>query len=114
MNISRVKLVWKFLTGGREAVLDYVIDAANTLMARLAESGGVANAQTYLGYAQKILDSLSGLKWLCPSKWQTAYGLTVTAFADTVVALADLTVTGEELESCCAAFKSAYCAWRAE
>ncbi len=114
MNISKIKIVWKFVTGGREAVLDYVIDCANTLMAQLAESGGGENAKTYLDYAQKILDTLSGVKWLCPSKWQTAYGLTVTAFADTVAALADLTVTGEEIESCYAAFKSAFSAWRAE
>jgi hypothetical protein len=114
MNISKVKLVWKFLTGGREGVLDYVIDVANSLMAQLAASGGGENAKTYLGYAQKVLGTMQGLEWLCPQKWRTAYGLTVTAVADVAAALADLNVTSEEISGCYAAFQCAYSAWRAE
>ena len=38
MNISKLKLAWKFITGGREGVLDYALDCANTFTDRLADA----------------------------------------------------------------------------
>ena len=113
MNISKVKLVWKFLFGGKEAVLDYVIDVANNLFAKLAEAKQ-EQVKGYLAQAQKILSTMQGVKWLCPSKWQDAYGETVAAFETVVTALSDLNVTTEEIKDCYAAFKTAYAAWRTE
>ena len=113
MNISKIKLIWKFIFGGREAVLDYVIDVANNLFAKLAEAKQ-EQVKSYLAQAQKILSTMQGVKWLCPSDWQNAYCETVEAFETVVVALSDLNVTTEEIKDCCAAFQSAYAAWRAE
>ena len=113
MNISKLKLAWKFITGGREGVLDYALDVANTFADRLAEAKK-EDIKSYLSTARNILDTLSSLSWLCPSKWRHAYALTMSAFADIVAALDDLKVTQDELTAVCSAFRIAYAAWRAE
>ncbi len=113
MNISKFKLVWKYLTGGKEAVLDYVLDVANTLVQKIS-TARQEEIKGYLATAVKILDKLDSLSWLCPAKWKTAYKLTVDAFANVVKALTDLNVTAEEIDGIVTAFQSAYCAWRTD
>ena len=113
MNISKLKLAWKFITGGREGVLDYVLDVANTFVDRLADAKR-EDLKSYLSTARNILDTLNSLSWLCPSKWRQAYNVTLSAFADLVAALNDLKLTPEEFTAVCNAFRIAYAAWRAE
>ena len=113
MNISKLKLAWKFITGGREGVLDYALDCANTFTDRITDAKR-EDLKSYLSTARNILDTLSALSWLCPSKWRQAYALTLSAFADLVAALDDLKVTQDELTAVCNAFRIAYAAWRAE
>lgn len=113
MNISKLKLAWKFVTGGREGVLDYGLDVSNTFTARLPDAKK-EDLKAYLATARNILDTIDALSWLCPSKWQRAYALTVIAFADIVSALDDLKVTRDELTAVCNAYQLAYAAWRAE
>ena len=112
ISISKLKLVWKFLTGGREAVLDYVIDVANNLAAKISDAKQ-EEIKGYLASAKSVLAKMSDLTWLCPQKWLAAYGATLSAFGDLVEALADLKVTAEEIQSVVAAFQTAYSAWRA-
>ena len=113
MNISKIKLAWKFLTGGREGVLDYALDVANTFADRLpdAKRNDIGKC---IETARNVLDTLDTLEWLCPRKWLQAYALTLQAFADLVTALADLKVTPDELSELRDAFRIAYAAWRAE
>ena len=113
MNISKLKLAWKFITGGREGVLDYVLDCANTFADRLADAKR-EDLKSYLETAHGILGTLNSLSWLCPSKWRHAYALTLDAFADLVAALDDLNITHVELTDVCNSFRIAYAAWRAE
>lgn len=113
MNISKLKLAWNFLTGGREGVLDYALDCANTLADRLADAKK-EDLKSYLSTARNILGTLKSISWLCPSKWRQAYALTLSAFADLVAALDDLNITPEEFTAVCNAFRIAYAAWRAE
>ena len=113
MNISKIKLAWKFITGGREGVLDYALDVANTFADRLADAKK-EDIKDYLSTARSILNTLDSLSWLCPSKWRQAYALTLSAFADLVAALNDLKLTQDELTAICDAFRIAYAAWRAE
>ena len=113
MNISKLKLAWKFITGGREGVLDYALDVANTFADRLADAKKKEIGR-YLSTARNILDTLDSLSWLCPSKWQQAYALTVNAFANLISALSDLKITPDELTSVCNSFKLSYAEWRAE
>ena len=113
LNISKFALVWKFLTGGREGVLDYALDCANNFAAKIPDAKQ-EDIKGYLETAQKVLDTLSGLSWLCPKKWMLAYGHTVAAFADLVSALSDLQLTADEIATITAAFQTAYASWRAE
>ena len=113
MKISKFKLAWKFLTGGREGVLDYCLDVSNTFAARLPDAKK-DDIKSYLATARNILDTLDALSWLCPSKWRHAYALTLSAFADIASALDDLKVTKDELTAVCNAYHLAYAAWRAE
>lgn len=113
MNISKLKLAWKFITGGREGVLDYALDCANTFTDRITDAKR-EDIKSYLATARNILDTLDSLSWLCPSKWQQAYALTVNAFANLISALSDLKITPDELTSVCNSFRIAYAAWRAE
>ena len=113
MNISKFTIVWKFLTGGREGVLDYALDCANSFAAKIPDAKQ-EELKGYLETAQKVLDTLSGLSWLCPKKWALAYGHTVAAFADLVSALQDLKLTADEIATVTAAFQTAYASWRAE
>lgn len=113
MNISKLKLAWKFLTGGREGILDYALDCANTFADRIADAKR-EDIKSYLSTARNILDTLNSLSWLCPSKWRQAYALTVNAFANLISALSDLKITPDELTSVCKSFKLSYAEWRAE
>ena len=111
--MSKIKIVWKFLFGGREAVLDYLLDTANSLVAKISEAKR-SEVTAYLAQAKSVLSAFEKYSWLCPAKWQNAYTLTISAFADVVAALDDLSLTSDEVTKICAAFQTAYAAWRAE
>ena len=111
--MSKIKIIWKFLTGGREAVLDYILDTANSLVAKISEAKQ-EEVKGYLAQAESILATLDKYSWLCPQKWLAAYTATLSAFADVVAALDDLSLTSDEIAKIVAAFQSAYAAWRAD
>ena len=111
--MSKIKIVWKFLFGGREAVLDYILDTANSLVAKIGDAKQ-EEVKGYLAQAETILATLDKYSWLCPQKWLAAYTATLSAFADVVQALSDLKLTPDEVTSICAAFQTAYSAWRAD
>lgn len=113
MDISRFKLVVKFVFGGPTAAVDYVLDVANTFVNRLAETHD-AEIDKALATATKILSTLGAIAWLVPSKWSSAYSLTVGAFADLVDALSDKKIERSEIGSVATAFRLAYSAWRAD
>lgn len=113
MNISKLKLTWKFITGGREGVLDYALDVSNNFANKLPDAKK-EDLKSYLCTAHNILGTLDSIYWLCPSKWLYAYTITIGAFADLVSSLDDLKVTKDELTAVCDNFKLAYAAWRAE
>ena len=113
MNISKIKLWWKFLTGGREGVLDYALDVSNNFANKLSDAKK-EDLKSYLSTANRILGTLDSLSWLCPSKWRQAYALTMSAFSDLIAALEDLNVTKDELKYVCDAYRLAYASWRAE
>ena len=113
MNISKLKLAWKFITGGREGVLDYALDCANTFADRIADAKR-EDIKSCLSTARNILGTLDNISWLIPSKWISSYVNTINAFANLVSALNDLKVTPDELTGVCNSFRIAYAAWRAE
>ena len=113
MNISKLKLVWKYLTGGKSAVLDYVLDVANSFVAKL-DGAKQSEIKEYLTMARQVLSTLIDCEWLCPKKWRNEYAQTLAAFGDLVDALGDLELTPEEIAKVSQSFQLAYAAWRAE
>lgn len=113
MEISKAKLIWKFITGGKSGVIDYVLDVANNLAVKIPDARQEKIAK-YLETAKKILSSLKSVEWLCPNKWRMSYDLTIIAFADLVNALADLKITRSEIDGLAKSFQLAYSEWRAD
>lgn len=113
MNISKIKLGWKFLTGGPTGALDYALDCANSIADRMPTATR-EDIAAYLGAAKKVMGTLDAISWLCPEKWLSAYSLTLRAFADLIGALEDMRLTQDELRQTVDTFRVAYAAWRAE
>lgn len=111
MKISKLKIVFKWIFGGVEGVVDYVLGVLNSFLASesVSEKAGeaLALAEKVLGYLVKYAD------W-CPSKWRDAYNATLDAVSTLVAALSDMNVTKEEAEKAADAFKVAYAEWIAE
>lgn len=113
MNVSKIKIAFKFIFGGPEAVLDYVMDCANNLADRLPDAKR-EDAKGYFETASKTLRTLDAVSWLVPQKWRGAWDATVGAFDALVGALEDFRVEKDELAKVADAFRLAYASWRAE
>lgn len=113
MNISKIKLVWKFLTGGSAGVVEYALGVLRTALANL---GGTTKEkiQGALNLALKVLSVLHAVRVFVPTKWQTAYDSTIAAVSHAVSALEDLDVTKDELDAIARHVAAAYDAWRGE
>lgn len=111
MDISKFKIVWKYLFGGIGSVVDYLLEILNTALAAL-DPAKKEKVQAVLNLALKVLAALKTLQFLCPVKWQTAYGLTVKAVQTLVTDLEDLNVTQEEMNEIIKEFKAAVEAWK--
>lgn len=111
MNISKFKIAIKYLFGGMGSVVDYLLDVLNAALAKI-DPENRAKVQAALNIAEKVLATLIALKWLCPTKWQTAYGETVEAVNAVIDALADLKLEAAELTNIRDAFNAAVMAWK--
>ena len=111
MDISKIKIAWKYITGGMGGVVDYLLDILNNAL-RSISAENKAKVQGALNLAEKVLATLNALQWLCPTKWQTAYRETVAAVLVVVDALSDLEITAAELTKVRDAFNAAVMAWK--
>ena len=110
MDISKLKIVWKYLTGGVGAVADYLLALLNACLSNL-DPADKAKVQAVLNVADRVLATLTALKWLCPTKWQTAYAATMAAVLAVVTALEDLNIDKGELDAVRDAFAKAVESW---
>lgn len=117
MKISGIKLVWKtvagFLNPWGSAVgsaAGYLLDVLNGALAKV-DPRRRDNIQAALNIASHVLSALVALKWLCPTRWQTAYAVTVNAVTVVVKALKDLQITADELLNIRNDFSAAVIAW---
>ena len=120
MNISGIKFVWKtvigFLNPWNNAVssaASYLLDVLNSALAKI-DPKRKDNIQAALNIANRVLSVLVALKWLCPTKWQTAYAATIAAVTVVVNALQDLQLTTEELVNIRNDFNAAVIAWNGD
>lgn len=111
MNISKLKIAFKYLFGGMEDVVDYLLDIVNQALAAIDPDKRAKIAAAYNTLC-KVLATLTALAWLVPTKWQSAYKATLGAVADAADALADLKIEAAELTKVRDAFNAAVLAWR--
>ena len=113
MNISTVKLAIKYIFGGASGVAEYVLELLKNYLASLNDATK-ENIQKGLNATKKALNILTAIAWLIPTKWQTAYGLTIKSVEAAVDALSDLEITTDELEIIKDRITAAYNAWRGD
>ena len=111
MNISKLKIAFKYLFGGMEAVVDYLLDIVNQALAAIDPDKRAKIAAAYNTLC-KVLATMTSLAWLVPTKWQSAYKATLGAVADAADALADFKIEAAELTKVKDAFNAAVLAWR--
>lgn len=111
MNISKLKIAFKYLFGGMEAVVDYLLDIVNQALAAIDPTKRKKIAAAY-NMLCKVLATMTSLAWLVPTKWQSAYKATLGAVADAADALADFKIEAAELTKVRDAFNAAVLAWR--
>jgi hypothetical protein len=111
MDISKWKILFKLVFGGVDSVVEYLLDILNGALATV-KAGDRVKIQAALNVAERVLGTLNALKWLCPTKWQTANGSTVEAVQKVCSAFDDLQVTAEELAGIRSAFAAAVAAWK--
>lgn len=111
MNISKLKIAFKYLFGGMESVVDYLLDIVNQALAAIDPDKRAKIAAAYNTLC-KVLATMTSLAWLVPTKWQSAYRMTIAAVADAADALADFKIEAAELTKVKDAFNAAVLAWR--
>lgn len=111
MNISKFKIAVKFLFGGMESVVDYLLGVANAALAAIDPTKRAKIAAAYNTLC-KVLATMTSLAWLVPTKWQSAYKATVYAVSDAAEALKDFKIEADELTKVKDAVNAAVLAWR--
>lgn len=113
MNISKLKIGWKLLFGGMDAVVEYLLGIVNQALAAIDPAKRAKIAAAY-NTITRVLATLNALAWLVPTKWQSAYRMTISAIANTADALADFKIEESELTKVKDAFNAAVMAWRSD
>lgn len=111
MNISKFKLAVKYLFGGIDSVVEYLLGIVNAALAKI-DPYNRAKVAAAFNTAQKVLSTLSAFQWLCPTKWQSAYSVTIQSVKAVVDVLADMEITADDLSRIKDAFNAAVTAWR--
>ena len=111
LEISKLKLFWKCLTGGAAGLGTYALELGNAALASI-DATNKQSIQAVLNYMKKVLNTLKAFAWLIPTKWQTAFEKTIKAVEDTATALEDLQLTQEELANILATYTAAVDAWK--
>ena len=111
MNISKLTIGWKYLFGGMEAVVEYLLGIVNSALAAIDQDRRAKIAAAY-NTVKRVLATLEALQWLCPTKWQSAYSATVGAVEAVVAALEDMKIEAAELTKVKDAFNAAVQTWR--
>ena len=89
MNISKFKIVIKYIFGGTSAVVEYVLGVVNKALSSV-DTSSKEKVQALLNTLLKANATLKAIAWLVPTKWQTAYGKTLDSIFSIVMMLEDL------------------------
>ena len=113
MDISKLKLAWKYLTGGMGGVTDYLLDVLNNAINSI-DPNNKKKIQAVINVADKVLGTLVALKWLCPTKWQMAYTQTIVSVSGVVESLNDFNISAEDISLIAKNFREVVAAWKSE
>ena len=113
MNISKLKIAFKYLFGGIDAVVEYLLGIVNQALAAIDPAKRAKIAAAY-NTITRVLAILNAFAWLIPTKWQSAYRMTISAVANTADALSDFKIEESELTKVKDAFNAAVMAWRSD
>jgi hypothetical protein len=111
LEVSKLTIAWKYLCGGFGGVADYLLDILNNALSNL-DAKYKDNIQAVLNFASKIYSIMEALKWLCPTKWQTAYKATLEAVKETINTLSDFSVTNDEVKFVYGKYITAVESWK--
>lgn len=111
MNISKFKIAFKYLFGGIDSVMEYLLEIVNAALAKIDTENRAKIAAAY-NTILNVLATLNALAWLCPARWQSAYRNTIGAVEAVANALMDFTIEPAELTKVRDAFNAAVIAWR--
>ena len=111
MNISKFRLLIKFLFGGTEAALDYLLDVFNNIMSSESVARRIEQAVAVGKHVLAFMDEYNS--W-CPSKWLTYYRAVYTSIGAVVDAFSDGKVTPDDIKRVKEQFQIAYATWRAD
>lgn len=115
--MGKIKLafvaIWGFINPFKstaETVIDYALGVLKNALAGLPDATK-DKIQGVLNTALKVLAVLEAVKFLVPTKWQSAYQLTLEAVTGVVYVLDDLELTKDELADVTKRFNRAYRLW---
>lgn len=109
MNLwNKLTLGTKFLFGGWESALDYLLGFINGYLAKPNIADKVEKVRDTAAWA---LDWLLKLKVYIPAKWHNEYNAVTDVVADIIAVANDGKLTAEEVKSLAIAFNEAKAKW---
>lgn len=111
MEISKFKLVCKWIFGGVDSVVDYLLDVLNKALEKI-DPEKKETVQAVLNIALKVSNTLQKIAWAVPTKWQTAYRDTCDVLETFCTVLMDIKVSRDELDAVINSVKKAIEAWK--
>lgn len=112
MNLwNKITLGAKFLFGGWETALDYLLGFLNTYLAKDGVSEKVTKVRETCAWA---LDWLLKLRVYVPTKWHNEYNAITDVVADVIAVSRDNRITAAEIKAFAASFAEAKKMWDAD
>lgn len=116
--MSKLALTWAAIKGALNPFGSIVDSVATYVLGRVNDALNAIDVSkrekimAALNIVQKAFAVLQAVRFLCPTKWQTAYTDTIDAVYNVISALDDLHLTLDELSSVRTKFEIAYKAWQ--
>lgn len=114
MDISKIKLIFKAIIDfifGNATIVDYLLDVTNRALASISPNKREKIVAVY-NTTTRVLAILNAFKWLCPTKWQTAYVRTQITISGIITSLENFEITPEELSQMRTNLNLTIAAWR--
>lgn len=116
--MNKIEITWTALKGFLnpfggvfESLADYALGRVNVALGGI-DTNRREKMVAALNVADKALALLNVIAFICPTRWQIAYRLTVEAVQTVCSALTDLQLTVDELSEVRSGFEKAVVEWQ--